>query len=96
MTGQAHWLVLFPLLAISAGLGLLAWREALQRRKLRLEVRSFRCPSLLHRVTATLVRDRKSGEVIGISRCGALTDPERVACPKACMAIFNRPARPAA
>ena len=96
MTGQAHWLVLIPLLAIFAVLGLLTWRDALQKRKLREEVRTFRCPTLLRRVTATLVRDGKSGEVVGISRCGAFPDPERVACPKACVALFNKPARPAA
>lgn len=96
MTGQAHWLVLLPLLASFVVIGLLAWRDAVQKRKLREEVRTFRCPTLLRRVTATLVRDAKSGEVVGVSRCGEFADPEKVACPKACVDLFNRPSRPAA
>ena len=96
MTGQAHWMLLLPLILTAVGLGLMWWRDAYQNGKVHGEVRSFRCPVLLRRVTATLVREVATKEVLGVSRCGVFADPERVACQRACVELFRKPTLPLA
>ena len=92
MAGQAHWLALLPLFLVAAMIGVLWWREVLQKRTHPEEVRTLRCPVSLHRVTATLVREGTTGAVLGVSRCDGFADPERVTCAKPCVALFKKPA----
>ena len=93
MTGQAHWLVIVPLLLVGAVIGWVWFRERTARLRYVHEVRRFKCPVLGRKVTAELVRVKATNEVVGVAHCDAFPNGEAVSCPKECVALFHRPAR---
>ncbi len=90
MTGEAHWIALIPVLLGGIGIALMFWRNAVEDRRYRVEQRRFLCPDLRQKVVATLVREARSGAVIGVRSCSAFRNPERVVCTKACVPLFGR------
>ncbi len=90
MNGEAHWIALIPLLLGGLGIAWMFWRDAVEDRRYRIEQRRFLCPDLRQEVLATLVREARSGVVIGVRSCSAFRDPERVVCTKACVPVFGR------
>jgi hypothetical protein len=89
MTGQAHWLVIVPLLIVGAGIGWVWWRDRVARFRYRHEVRRVRCPVHGKKVTLELVRDKATDQVLGVARCNAFWNEEMVACSKDCLPLFN-------
>ena len=89
MTGQAHWITFIPLFLGGLLIAWLVLREARAARRYWLERRRLNCPTLHRRVAATVVRDARSGEAIGVQSCSAFADPETVTCDKACVATLE-------
>ena len=91
MTGQVHW---FPfvilLIAISPVIAFVLY-ERWAARKFQVEETTVRCRThgnqLLH---VTLVRDRKTGEPVGLRRCAAFSPDDIVRCNKECLPQFVR------
>jgi hypothetical protein len=95
MTGQAHWITFIPLILGGLGIAWILFWEAKAARAYSLERRRFRCPKGPVEVDATLVREVRSGQAIGVRSCSAFANPEMVACDRACVAGFkSRPAPP--
>lgn len=92
MTGQSHWIALVPIVLGGIGIAWLMWRDRIDERRYEIEQRRFLCPVLRQKVVAQLVRDSRSGQVIGVRSCSAFSDPEAVACAKPCVPGFNRAA----
>lgn len=90
MTGQPHWLVILPLLVVAIVIGWVWLRERAAKLRYRHEVRRFKCPVHGRKVTAELVRDNLTNEVLGVACCDAFANPEVVACSKDCVALFYK------
>ncbi len=89
MTGQVHWIAALPLLLGALGLAWLFWSASRAGRVFVLEERHFLCAPQHRKVDATLVRDARTDEVIGVRRCSGLPDPEAVTCGRRCVPGFR-------
>ena len=90
MTGQSHWIAFVPIALGGIGIAWLFWRDRVAERHYEIEQRRFLCPVLRQKVVAKLVRDSRSGRVIGVRSCSAFADPEAVACAKPCVPGFGQ------
>ena len=95
MTAQVTWFGIVPLAIVAIGLMLFWWRDRSARRRYRHEVKRFTCPIHHRKVTAELVHDNVTGQVIGVSACDAFVNPEIVACSRDCVALFVKRPRTA-
>ena len=86
MTGQAHWLVLVPIVLGLLAIAFLLWSAARAERNFYVEERKLFCPKFNREVVATLVRSAPGGPFLGVRRCTGLRDPELVTCGKDCLA----------
>jgi hypothetical protein len=89
MTGQAHWLP-FLFLALAVGLVVYLWLRGMRDdRRYIVEKGTVRCRQrdneLVH---ITYVRDRKTGEAVGIRACSK--EPGVVRCNRACLPLLVR------
>jgi hypothetical protein len=93
MTGQAHWMP-FLFLIVTAALVTFMWvRGRLEDRKYLVEKGKVRCRQRNNDlVRISYVRDRKSGEPIGILSCSK--EPGIVRCNRACLPLLVRGLKP--
>ncbi len=89
MIGQAHW---FPLVVVAGAALLVAsfWlRGWLAQRRYTVEKQHVRCRARGNKlVECTLVRDKKTGEPIGIRGCSEFGPDGMPRCEKECLPLF--------
>jgi hypothetical protein len=87
MTGQAHWIVMIPIVLGAAAIAWLFWRDVVEAKRYRADDRRFLCPVQRRRVSATLVRDVSSNSVIGVRSCSGFASGAN--CGRACVPSFG-------
>src|SRR3954471_13163893 len=90
MTGQAHWVVIVPIVLGLVAIALLLWNAARAERKFFIEECRLLCPTFHRVVIATVVRSSPGGKILGVRRCSGLPHPELVTCGKECVAGLNQ------
>ena len=89
MTGEAHWLTLFVLIASAIGIAVLFYFGKLLDRRFRLIGGRLDCPLDAKKVATTLIRDEKTGQLTSVQSCSHFANPARVTCDQHCIDVLN-------
>ena len=89
MTGQVHWFPFVVLLIAISPVVVFFLYERWASRKYLVEQSTVRCRAHGNMLlNVTLVRDRKTGEPVGVRRCSAFNPDDIVRCNKKCLPQF--------
>jgi hypothetical protein len=89
MTGQAHWFPLIVLFVAISPVVVFFLYERWANKRYLVEEATVRCRAHDNALLkVTLVRDRKTGQPVGVRRCNAFHPDDIVRCNKKCLPQF--------